>query len=75
MYDLTTFMHASQVKPLTEEEKQEKLAELRAKMAAKRTIKAEEDAKEAKAGEQIRRKQGKVRSIEKSPRRAFSLSR
>ncbi|KAH7890970.1 ubiquitin-related domain-containing protein [Phlebopus sp. FC_14] len=48
-----------EIKPLTEEEKKEKLAELRAKMAAKRSVKAQEDAKEAKANEAIRRKQGK----------------
>lgn len=55
--------NALQIKPLTEEEKREKLAELRSKMTTKRTLKAEEDAKEAKANEKIRRKQDKVRSI------------
>ncbi|KIP03043.1 hypothetical protein PHLGIDRAFT_95250 [Phlebiopsis gigantea 11061_1 CR5-6] len=48
-----------EVKPLTEEEKKEKLAELREKMAAKRAVKAREEAKEAKANEAIRRKSGK----------------
>jgi len=48
-----------EIKPLTEEEKQQKLVELRAKMADKRALKAEQDAKEAKANENIRRKQGK----------------
>lgn len=51
---------AIQIKPLTEEEKKQKLAELREKMAAKRAAKAIEDAKEAKANEAIRRKSGKV---------------
>lgn len=48
-----------EIKPLTEDEKKEKLAELREKMAAKRAVKAQEDAKEAKANEEIRRKSGK----------------
>jgi len=38
----------------------EKLAELKARMAEKRTKKAVEEAKEAKANEQLRRKSGKV---------------
>ena len=50
------------IKPLTEEEKQQKLAELREKMADKRAKKAAEEAKEAKANELIRRKAGKVRT-------------
>jgi hypothetical protein len=49
------------IKPLTEEEKSQKLAELRDKMTEKRTRKAAEEAKEAKANELIRRKAGKVR--------------
>ena len=53
-----------QVKPLTEEEKKQKLAELREKMAAKRAVKAKEEAKEQKANEAIRRKSGKVRIID-----------
>lgn len=49
-----------QIKPLTEEETREKLAELREKMASKRAAKAEMDVKEAKENEKIRRKQGNV---------------
>jgi len=48
-----------QIKPLTEEEKKQKLEELREKMAEKRARKAEEDAKERVTSELIRRKQGK----------------
>ncbi|KAH7921179.1 hypothetical protein BV22DRAFT_1107326 [Leucogyrophana mollusca] len=48
-----------EIKPLTEEERVQKLAELREKMAAKRAVKAQEEAKEQKANEAIRRKQGK----------------
>ncbi|KAF9269301.1 hypothetical protein L218DRAFT_953866 [Marasmius fiardii PR-910] len=48
-----------EIKPLTEEEKKERLAELRAKMAEKRAHKAVEDAAEQKANEAIRRKAGK----------------
>jgi len=48
-----------EVKPLTEEEKAQKLIELRAKMAEKRSHKAEEELKEQKASENIRRKSGK----------------
>ncbi|KAI0272962.1 ubiquitin-related domain-containing protein [Russula aff. rugulosa BPL654] len=47
------------IKPLTEEEKAQKLTELREKMAEKRARKAAEEAKEAKANELIRRKAGK----------------
>lgn len=54
------------IKPLTEEEKQQKLAELRDKMAEKRANKAAEEAKEAKANELIRRKAGKVRTVNPS---------
>jgi UBX domain-containing protein 1/4 len=50
------------IKPLTEEEKKQKLAELREKMDEKRAKKAEEEAKEARANELIRRKAGKVRA-------------
>jgi len=49
-----------QIKPLTEEEKKEKLAELKTHMAEKRAKKAAEEAKEARANEEIRRKSGKV---------------
>ncbi|KAH9973387.1 hypothetical protein BJV74DRAFT_197510 [Russula compacta] len=48
-----------EIKPLTEEEKKQKLADLREKMASKRATKAAEEAKEAKANELIRRKAGK----------------
>ncbi|KAJ8587567.1 hypothetical protein M405DRAFT_852840 [Rhizopogon salebrosus TDB-379] len=48
-----------EIKPLTEEEKRQKLAELREKIAAKRGVKAQQDAKEARANEAIRRKSGK----------------
>jgi len=48
-----------EVKPLTEEEKKQKLAELREKMAAKKAAKAKEEAREHKANEAIRRKAGK----------------
>lgn len=48
------------MKPLTEEEKAQKLIELREKMAEKRARKAEEELKEQKANENIRRKSGKV---------------
>ena len=54
---------ALKIKPLTEEERQQKLAELRDKMTEKRARKAAEEAKEAKANELIRRKAGKVRTI------------
>ncbi|QRV88893.1 UBX (ubiquitin regulatory X) domain protein [Ceratobasidium sp. AG-Ba] len=47
-----------EIKPLTEEEKKEKLAELRARMEQKKAAKAAEDAKEARANELIRRKGG-----------------
>jgi hypothetical protein len=50
------------IKPLTEEEKKQKLAELREKMGEKRAKKAAEEAKEARANELIRRKAGKVRA-------------
>ncbi|KZT69290.1 hypothetical protein DAEQUDRAFT_726872 [Daedalea quercina L-15889] len=50
---------AEEIKPLTEEEKKQKLAELREKMAAKRAAKAKEDAKEHLANEAIRRKGGR----------------
>ncbi|EKM50568.1 uncharacterized protein PHACADRAFT_263919 [Phanerochaete carnosa HHB-10118-sp] len=48
-----------EVKPLTEEEKQQKLTELREKMAEKRAAKAKEEQKEQRANEAIRRKSGK----------------
>ncbi|ELU43603.1 hypothetical protein AG1IA_02375 [Rhizoctonia solani AG-1 IA] len=47
-----------EIKPLTEEEKKQKLAELRTRMEEKRAAKAAEEAKEARANEVIRRKGG-----------------
>lgn len=51
------------IKPLTEEEKKQRLEELREKMAEKRAKKAVEEAKEHKANEALRRKAGKVRML------------
>ena len=51
------------MKPLTEEEKKQKLAELRDKMAQKRAAKAAADAEENRANELLRRKAGKVGCI------------
>ncbi|OCH87525.1 hypothetical protein OBBRIDRAFT_796127 [Obba rivulosa] len=48
-----------EVKPLTEEEKRQKLADLREKMAAKKAVKAKAEAQENLANEAIRRKAGK----------------
>ncbi|KAL4249933.1 Ubiquitin-related domain-containing protein [Abortiporus biennis] len=48
-----------EIKPLTEEEKKQKLAELKEKMTAKRAAKAKEEAKESVANEAIRRKAGR----------------
>jgi ribosomal protein L29 len=59
-------MRLFKIKPLTEEEKKQKLDELRDKMAEKRANKAAEEAKEAKANELIRRKAGKVRTVNPS---------
>ncbi|KAH7335267.1 ubiquitin-related domain-containing protein [Rhizoctonia solani] len=47
-----------EIRPLTEEEKKQKLAELRERMQEKKAAKAAEEAKEAKANEAIRRKGG-----------------
>ena len=60
-------MRLFKIKPLTEEEKKQKLAELRDKMTEKRAKKAAEEAKEAKANELIRRKAGKVRTVNLFP--------
>ncbi|GJJ11600.1 hypothetical protein Clacol_005835 [Clathrus columnatus] len=46
----------AKIKPLTEEEKKQKLEELRQKMAEKRSKKAEQDALDNKANELLRRK-------------------
>ena len=54
--------HGSPYSSLTEEEKKQKLAELREKMAQKRTAKAAVDAQENKANEMLRRKAGKFAS-------------
>jgi len=48
-----------EIKPLTEEEKKQRLEELKSRLADKRVQKAVQDAKEAKANEAIRRKSGK----------------
>ncbi|KAI0732135.1 ubiquitin-related domain-containing protein [Fomitopsis betulina] len=48
-----------EIKPLTEEEKKQKLADLKEKMAAKRAEKAKEEAKDHLANEAIRRKGGR----------------
>lgn len=48
-----------ELKPLTEEEKAQKLEELRAKMAEKRKAQAKLDAEENRRNEEIRRKSGK----------------
>ncbi|GAA5978622.1 hypothetical protein JCM11641_002792 [Rhodosporidiobolus odoratus] len=48
-----------ELKPLTQEEKDEKLRELRAKMDEKRRIQAKSDAADARRNEEIRRKSGK----------------
>ncbi|OSX64339.1 hypothetical protein POSPLADRAFT_1180010 [Postia placenta MAD-698-R-SB12] len=48
-----------EIKPLTEEEKKQKLAELREKMSEKRAVKAQQEARENLANETIRRKAGK----------------
>ncbi|KAG1860476.1 hypothetical protein C8R48DRAFT_774446 [Suillus tomentosus] len=51
--------HDPQIKPLMEEEKRQKLAELREKIAAKCSVKAQQEAIEARANEAIRFKFGK----------------
>ncbi|PVF93923.1 hypothetical protein CPB86DRAFT_789590 [Serendipita vermifera] len=48
-----------EIKPLTEEEKKQKLAELKEKIAAKRAAKSTVEAEERKANEALRRKAGK----------------
>ena len=57
-----TLLLLFKIKPLTDEEKKQKLEELRDKMADKRAKKTSEEANEAKANELIRRKAGKVRT-------------
>ncbi|KAL9538745.1 hypothetical protein MBANPS3_010707 [Mucor bainieri] len=46
------------IKPLTDEEKKEKLAELKARMAAKRAAREQQETAERKQSEKIRRKAG-----------------
>ncbi|KAI9303407.1 ubiquitin-related domain-containing protein, partial [Cunninghamella echinulata] len=46
------------IKPLTEEEKKQKLAELKARLAEKRALQAKESIEEQKQAERIRRKAG-----------------
>lgn len=48
-----------EIKPLTEEEKTQKLAELRERLAGKRALQAEKDKEDAKRNEQISRKKTK----------------
>jgi HD-like signal output (HDOD) protein len=55
----TMHTHLHQIKPLTEEEKKQKLEELRVKLAEKRAVKSAKEAEENKANEAIRRKAGK----------------
>ncbi|CAG8613856.1 11022_t:CDS:2, partial [Acaulospora colombiana] len=50
---------SKKIKPLTEEEKKQKLAELKEKMAAKRAAKSSAEEEERKANEALRRKAGK----------------
>ncbi|KAG9050684.1 hypothetical protein FS837_003411 [Tulasnella sp. UAMH 9824] len=50
------------MKPLTEEEKNQRLAELRQRAVKEKAVQAVEEAEEAKANEKIRRKAGQVRS-------------
>ncbi|EST09264.1 hypothetical protein PSEUBRA_001222 [Kalmanozyma brasiliensis GHG001] len=55
----TSFEESTEeIKPLTEEEKKEKLEELRTKLAAKRAAQSKIDAEENRANEKIRRKAG-----------------
>ncbi|KIO29950.1 hypothetical protein M407DRAFT_242454 [Tulasnella calospora MUT 4182] len=50
-----------EIKPLTEEEKKERLAELRQRALEKKAVKSVQEAEEAKANEKIRRKAGQDR--------------
>ncbi|CAO1617555.1 unnamed protein product [Sympodiomycopsis kandeliae] len=47
-----------EIKPLTEEEKKERLAQMRQKLSEKRAAQSQVDSEEAKANEKIRRKAG-----------------
>ncbi|CAO3612887.1 unnamed protein product [Cunninghamella blakesleeana] len=53
------------IKPLTEEEKKQKLAELKAKLAEKRALQAKESIEDQKQAERIRRKAGQDMSAVK----------
>lgn len=58
--DHTNFAESTEeIKPLTEEEKKQRLAELKVKMAAKKAAQAEQDKEDRKRNEQIRMKQTK----------------
>lgn len=54
------------IKPLTEEEKREKLAELKQRLAEKRAAKAQADIEDQKTAEKIRRKAGQDMSVVKA---------
>ncbi|KAG1787508.1 ubiquitin-related domain-containing protein [Suillus plorans] len=62
-----------EIKPLTEEEKRQKLADLREKIAAKRSVKSQQESEEARANEAIRRKSGKDISKAKDELKAKEL--
>lgn len=49
-----------QIKPLTEEEKKQRLEELRQRAVEKKATKAVQEAEENKANEKIRRRAGQV---------------
>lgn len=53
------------IKPLTEEEKKEKLAELKARMAEKRALRQLQEKEEQKSNEKIRRKTGQEITLAK----------
>ncbi|KAH8552212.1 ubiquitin-related domain-containing protein [Umbelopsis sp. PMI_123] len=53
------------IKPLTEEEKKEKLAELKARLAEKRALRELQEKEEAKSNEKIRRKTGQEITLAK----------
>ena len=69
------------IAPLTEEEKQAKLSELKARLAEKRAAKAEQEKEERKQVEKIRRKAGQDLSAvkqnleEKEIKKAFELKK
>ncbi|ORE17152.1 UBX-domain-containing protein [Rhizopus microsporus] len=61
------------IKPLTEEEKKQKLAELRSRMAEKRAIREAQEAAERREAERIRRKAGKEISAAKEELQAKEI--